>query len=99
MSDADVLKILRIAYHNYDKKTVAITIGVSREYLNEIERGKKPLTVSIIQKLAGLYNVSSVKLTRLFRELSDYDISKPADYQEALVKTSTFFLENQLTVN
>ena len=96
MSDAEVLKMLRIAYHNYERKDVANIIGVTTAYLNEVERGKKRISIGIIQRLAGLYNVTSLGLTRLFRELGSYDISKSDDYQKALMKILTFFSENKL---
>ncbi len=99
MSDAEVLKMLRIAYHNYERKDVANIIGVTTAYLNEVERGKKRISIGIIQRLAGLYNVTSLGLTRLFRELGSYDISKSDDYQKALMKILTFFSENKLAGN
>ncbi len=99
MSNAEALRMFRIAYYDYDKKDVAINSGISCDYLSKLEQGFRPITSNIIRKLAGFYNVGTVGLTRLFRELDIYDISKPKDYQKALIKISTFFLENQLTVN
>ena len=99
MSNAEALRMFRIAYHDYDKKDVAENSGISSDYLSKLERGYKHITPSVLWKLAGFYNVSTISLTRFFRELDIYDISKPKDYQRALIKISTFFLENQLAGN
>ena len=99
MSDAEALAMFRIGYYNCSKRCIAISCGFSQSYLDKLERGFLPVTVSVIRKLAGFYNVSSIKLTRFFRELAEYDLSKPVDYQKALAKISTFFVENRLDDN
>lgn len=96
MSYAEALQMLRIAFRNLSRADVAERSGLSHNYISRLERGFTPIGPSVIRKLAGCYNVGCVPLTRLLGNLDEYDISKPRDYQEALVKISNFFLENQL---
>ena len=99
MSNAETLRIMRLVYHNYSRKFVAENAGINKNYLCKLENGYLNITPYIIRKLAGFYNVNSVGITRLFRDMNNYDITKPDDYQKALIKISTFFLENKLTSN
>lgn len=62
LDDVPALMILRTR-HGYTQAALAVLAGISKTYLNEIEKGKKPGSVEAIKKLASALDVPMEMLT------------------------------------
>lgn len=52
----EALKLTRV-FHNLKQKDLAEALGLSPSYLNEIESGKKQVTVEILQKYSDYFHI------------------------------------------
>lgn len=50
------LRIIR-QYHEYKQIDLAKEIGISKSYLSEIESGKKPVTLELLNKYSVLFDI------------------------------------------
>ena len=91
MTHGEVLRMFRIAT-NYSINGLSIQCELHPDTLSRLEHGKIKVTPRVIGVLADTYGIYSVSMTRMFRELSDYDIEKRADYEEALFKILNLIL-------
>lgn len=62
------LKLIR-EYHRMTRTEVAAKLGLSKSYVSELERGKKP-TIDVIEKYASAFNLP-VSSLMMFAESSD----------------------------
>lgn len=63
------LKVVR-QYHRLGQSELADKIGISRSYLNEIEKGKKEPSIDVLRRYSEYFNVPMSSLM-LFAENSD----------------------------
>jgi len=57
----DALKLVRV-YHNLKQKQLAEALQLSPSYLNEIESGKKQVTMDVLEKYAKFFKIPSSSL-------------------------------------
>jgi transcriptional regulator with XRE-family HTH domain len=57
----DALKLVRV-YHNLKQKKLAEELDLSPSYLNEIESGKKQITMEVLEKYSKYFNIPSSSL-------------------------------------
>ncbi len=57
----EALKLTRV-FHNLKQKELAEALGVSPSYLNEIESGKKQVTMEILAKYSDYFHIPSSSL-------------------------------------
>ena len=57
----DALKLVRI-YHNLKQKQLAEALELSPSYLNEIESGKKQVTMDVLEKYSKFFKIPSSSL-------------------------------------
>jgi len=62
------LKYIRI-FHNMNQTVFAERIGISRSYLSEIEAGKKPASIELLEKYSSLFNIPVSSLLLFSEEL------------------------------
>lgn len=97
MSHPEVLKLLRKCYcYNLTIALLAEQIGVSKHTIEKAERGDLTVSFSLMAKLAVFYNIPQKPFAQLFYLLSDYDFSKPSDYQRATNIVSSLLVNKEL---
>ena len=52
----EALKLVRL-YHNVKQKDLASGLGLSPSYVNEIESGKKQVTMEVLEKYAQFFSM------------------------------------------
>lgn len=52
----DALRLVRV-FHDMNQTTLADRLGISKSYLSEIEGGKKPPTLELLQRYAETFNL------------------------------------------
>lgn len=52
------LRLIRV-FHDLNQKELAEKLGISNSYLSELESGKKPATLEIIEKYSEVFNMPS----------------------------------------
>jgi transcriptional regulator with XRE-family HTH domain len=57
----DALRLVRV-FHNLKQKDLASALGISPSHLNEIEKGKKQVTMDILQKYADYFKIPASSL-------------------------------------
>jgi transcriptional regulator with XRE-family HTH domain len=57
----DALKLVRV-YHNLKQKQLADALELSPSYLNEIESGKKQVTMDVLEKYSKYFKIPSSSL-------------------------------------
>ena len=57
----DALKLVRV-YHNLKQKELADALKLSPSYLNEIESGKKQVTMDVLEKYSIFFKIPSSSL-------------------------------------
>lgn len=67
----DALKLVRI-YHNLKQKDLADDLDLSPSYLNEIESGKKQVTMDVLEKYSNRFKIPVSSLL-FFAERSGAD--------------------------
>ena len=57
----DALKLVRV-FHNLKQKELAKALELSPSYLNEIESGKKQVTMDVLQKYSDFFRIPTSSL-------------------------------------
>ena len=57
----DALKLVRV-YHNLKQKDLADALKLSPSYLNEIESGKKQVTLEVLEKYSKFFKIPTSSL-------------------------------------
>ena len=57
----DALKLVRV-YHNLKQKQLAEALELSPSYLNEIESGKKQVTMDVLEKYSKFFKIPTSSL-------------------------------------
>lgn len=57
----DALKLVRV-YHNLKQKQLADALDLSPSYLNEIESGKKQVTMEVLEKYSKFFKIPASSL-------------------------------------
>lgn len=52
----EALRLVRV-FHDMNQSALAERLGISKSYLSEIENGKKPPTLELLQKYADTFNM------------------------------------------
>lgn len=52
----EALRLVRV-FHDLNQAALAERLGISKSYLSEIESGKKPPTLDLLQKYADAFNM------------------------------------------
>jgi transcriptional regulator with XRE-family HTH domain len=64
------LKVVR-QYHRLSQSDLADRLGISRSYLNEIEKGKKEPSIEILRRYSDLFGVPLSSLMLFIEEATD----------------------------
>ncbi len=57
----NALKLIRV-YHNVSQKQLAADLGISNSYLNEIEKGKKTVTLEVLGRYSSYFKIPKSSL-------------------------------------
>lgn len=57
----EALKLVRV-YHNMKQKDLADALGLSPSYVNEIESGKKQVTIDVLEKYSQYFKMPTSSL-------------------------------------
>jgi transcriptional regulator with XRE-family HTH domain len=57
----EALKLVRV-YHNLNQKKLADALDLSPSYLNEIESGKKQVTMDVLEKYSKFFKIPTSSL-------------------------------------
>ncbi len=52
----EALRLVRV-FHDLNKSEVAARVGLSKSYITELERNDKKVTLEVLQKYAGAFNI------------------------------------------
>ena len=97
MSHPEVLKLLRKCYcYNLTITLLAEQIDVNKHTIERVERGEISITSKLLCKLANFYDIPLKPFSQIFYLLSDYDFSKPSDYQRATNIVSNLLFNKKL---
>lgn len=71
----EALRLVRV-FHNMKQKDLAKTLDVSPSYLNEVESGKKQVTIDLLQRYSSFFDIPVSSLL-YFAERKDKHNSRP----------------------
>lgn len=66
----EVLKLVRL-YHRMDQKSTAEKLGISPPYLSEIEAGKKPPSLKLLEKYQEVFSLPASSLLLITESLQE----------------------------
>lgn len=73
------LKVIR-QYHKFKQVELSEELGISKSYLSEIESGKKPVSLDILQKYSVIFDIPVSSLL-FFSENIDNDKGIPEKFR------------------
>jgi len=68
----EALKLVRV-YHNLNQKKLADALELSPSYLNEIESGKKQVTMDVLEKYSHYFKIPTSSLLYFAEQKSRHD--------------------------
>lgn len=71
----DALRLVRV-YHDYSQTKLAEELGVSKSYLSEIESGKKNVSIELLDKYSGVFNIPVSSLLFFAEKIDGSNLSE-----------------------
>lgn len=71
----EALRLVRV-FHDLNQTSLAERVGISRSYLSEIESGKKPVTLELLEKYATTFNMPLSSLLFFAEHVDDSNVEK-----------------------
>ena len=66
----EALRLVRV-FHDLNQTALAELLGISKSYLSEIESGKKPVTLELLEKYASAFNMPLSSLMFFAERVND----------------------------
>jgi transcriptional regulator with XRE-family HTH domain len=66
----EALRLVRV-FHDLNQTALAERLGISKSYLSEIEGGKKPVTLELLEKYAATFNMPLSSLVFFAERVND----------------------------
>lgn len=69
------LRLIRI-FHDVNQNQLAEKCGISKSYLSEIESGKKPISIELLEKYSKIFHIPVSSLILFSEELNSNKFSE-----------------------
>jgi transcriptional regulator with XRE-family HTH domain len=90
---AEALRLLR-TYHKTPQSKLAISLGISKSYLSEIESGKKKVTLDLLRQYSSHFDVP---LSALFFFSEEMDRTRPSGHAQGAIALGALRLLNKIS--
>lgn len=85
----EALRLVRV-FHDLNQTALADRLKISKSYLSEIESGKKPVTLELLEKYAATFNIPLSSLLFFAERMND---GKPEKVRTAVAGKVVKMLE------